>query len=321
MGSETLVVRRTRRALSEKRCVETEGNHIILVRHLAPNATRRALRLHALAEAGGVPVQKRQALQSSFTLRPFGWWHALRFEVGQTWHQARPDPVATRRLAMGLARLHVLQPPGGLLTGKRPGVLERAVIERSTTAIQNSSRLSAEERSALLNFVAREAGRLAPAEGYGLVHGDLHGLNIIVSPRGQIYFIDTESMATGLPLLEFAHALLNLFGKRNAPLRPVFVRNYLLRLSPAARAMWRQNAPALLMYARLVMAWRRQRRSRVLKRRGDHSGAAEAAHYYELFLADALVHLHRLRRAAEKRAMSPELGSHATMRKSPATGA
>lgn len=315
------MVRRTRRALSEKRCVETEGNRIILVRHLAPNAARRALRLHALAEASGVPVQKRQELQSSFTLWPFGWWHALRFEVGQTWHQARPDPVTTQRLAVGLARLHVLQPPGGLLTGKRPGVLERAVIERSTAAIQNSARLSAAERSALLNFVAREAGRLTPAEGYGLVHGDLHGLNIVVTPHGEVCFIDTESMAAGLSLLELAHALLNLFGKRNGLLRPVFLRNYLLRLSPAARAMWRQNAPALLMYARLVMAWRRLRRSRVLKRRGDHAGAAEAAHYYELFLADALLCLDQQRRATEKRATLPTPKLHATMRKSLATGA
>jgi aminoglycoside phosphotransferase (APT) family kinase protein len=300
--------------------VELQDERVVLVRHLLPGAAQEALRLLSMAEAGGVPVQRRVALRHVFTFRPFGWWHAFQFESGQTWHQAPPNVVATRRLAIGLARLHSLPPTPGIFIRRRSGALERAVISRSTAAIQSSAKLSSDERSALLRFVTQEFDRLAPAEGYRLVHGDLHGLNIIVAPPGQIFFIDMESVGGGLPLLELAHVLLNLFGKRNANLKVFFLRNYLSRVSPTARVMWHQNGTALLMFARLVMAWRRHRRSVVLQRRGDRPGAAEAAHFHERFLADSLLHLHRLHRAAEKRQGLLAQKLQATTIKSPAPG-
>ena len=321
LSPKAALFQHTRRAFSEKRFVEMDGDRLVLIRHLLPTTAKRTLRLLSLAEAGGVPVQRRVALGRAFTLHPFGWWHAFRFESGETWHRAPPDIVATRRLAIGLARLHGLQAPGGFLAGGRPGRIERAVIARAKVAIQTSGKLSPEERTALLTFVAQESNRLAPAEKYRLVHGDLHGLNIIVAPRSRIFFIDTESIDAGLPLLEFAHSLLNLFGKRNAHLRVVFLRNYLSRVSPSSRAMWQRHGLALLVFARLVMAWRRYRRSVVLQRRGNRAGAAEAAHFQERFLTDALLHLNRLRQAAERRQRALAHGRQATTRKSPATGA
>ena len=321
LSHDATLFRHTRRLFSEKRFVELDGNRLVLVRDLVPGAARRARALLSIAEAGGVPVQRGIDLSASFTLYPFGWWRAFRFESGETWHRAPPTVIATRRLAIGLARLHRLRPPVGLFDRSRPEALVRTVVAQATAAIQNSTRLSSEERLALLEFVDRQSDRLIPAEGSSLVHGDLHGLNIIVAPRGQVFFIDTERMGAGLPLLELAHALLNLFVKRNANLKAVFLRDYLLRLSPAGRRAWRQNAPALLMFARLVMAWRRHRRSLVLQRRGDHTGAAEAAHFQERFLGESLLHLYRLQRAAEKHGITQAQELQTTTRKSAATGA
>ena len=304
LGPEAKLFRHTRRVLSEKRFIEIDGHRLIAVRCLSPFAARRTLELLAIAEAGGVPVQQRLRLSGAFTLRPFGWWHALQFVPGETWHRAPPNIVATRRLAVGLARLHQLRPDAGFMLGAAPGAVERTIVERATEAVRNSSGLGVEERAALLMFIQEARGALTPVEGYRLVHGDLHGLNIIVAPRGRVCFIDPDSMGAGLPLLELAHALLNLFGKRNAELKMVFVRNYLARLPPAYRMGWSENRVALLIFARLIMAWRRDRRSLVLRRRGDHEGAAAAAYFHEQFLSDSLRHLRQLRGAEARRALT-----------------
>lgn len=285
LSPEADVHSRVRRALGEKRIVSLGDMRIVLSRHIIPGVAFRTSRRHQRLQ-GAVPVQKEIPLRNNFTWWPFGWWRAMAFEAGSLWHDSRPTPRHVRALAAGLSALHALVPEG-----KFPdigsGLHPRKVSRLARRAVERSLALQPAEREVLLEFITQRAASLDPPEGLRLVHGDLHARNLIIQSNARTCLIDSEGVTSGLPLLEFAHVLINLFEEPRAGLRRHFIHHYMAAQTDVVRQHWRQFDPSLLIFARLMMAWRRYRRACTLAKRGAHREARFAARFHERFLRQA----------------------------------
>lgn len=283
----------TRRVLGEKRIISRDNTRIVLTRHIVQGAARRISRRHRALQ-NTVPLQREIPLVGNFTWRPFGWWRAVVFEDGVLWHDTVAAPLQVRALATALSALHAHEavqefPLFG--AGQNP----RRILRLARQAVMRSSALPHADREMVLDFISRHAESLHPVAGCRLVHGDLHPRNLIILPDARICLIDSEGVAPGLPLLEFAHALLNLFEGPRASLRRPFVRHYMTAQTDEVRRHWRQHGPSLLVFARLLMAWRRYRRACVLAKRGARDEARFAVRFHERFLRQACQHASRIR--------------------------
>lgn len=282
----------TRRVLGEKRIISLDDRRIVLTRHIVPGATRRISRRHRALQST-VPLQREIPLVGNFTGRPFGWWRAVVFEDGVLWHDTVAAPQHVQALATGLSALHAHEAVQGFfLFGA--GQCPRRIMRLARQAVMRSSALPNADRKMVLDFISRHAESLHPGAGFRLVHGDIHPRNLIILSNARICLIDSEGVSPGLPLLEFAHALLNLFEGPRASLRRHFVHHYMTAQTDEVRQRWRQHGQSLLVFARLMMAWRRYRRACVLAKRGARDEARFAARFHELFLRQACQHASRI---------------------------
>lgn len=296
LSSPAAVERRTRRWLFEKRVVASGGERYVLYR-FPTEAQAAALERFLVAGAeAGVPMQRFLGRTRGWraAVRQRGYWLVSSYEPGEPLI-GRGSAQTLSALGRALAALHSLESerPGPLfgIGLPWPGYAARLRWELSSVLRRGRAVIAAADCAA---WLSEHGGFVEGIDRFQLAHGDLYGKNVLVRERGgAVYLIDYELAAYQPAGLELAVALLRAFCGEDAALRRSLLEAYLAHCTPWVREAWDEHHAFFLIAAALRLAGSRQRRARILARRGLPADQPRDHAVRYLQWAERMVRAHR----------------------------
>lgn len=256
LGSDAVVLHSTKRPYFEKRMVKYAGNEYVLYRFFKREHLERLATALSAARNAGASLQPMLGMVDSQEAGHSGYWLSLVCLPGRLMTGVKFEKSTVESLGRTLARLNSVRGTcwAPLFRGHQLDVPYFDFLQRVSLGSKESRWVENSERA------IRRIGN------FQLVHGDLHGNNILIGPDEKAALIDYELFAYEPLGLELATAMLRPFCRTEKG-RKLFHNAYLRASDSETRLVWSRCSHALLFAAAIRLADLRIRRQRFLFRK------------------------------------------------------